>query len=85
MSHLDELPPAFRAPPKSCDAHFHVFGPADRYPHGGVNEKLRYAPPLAPLSDYLTFAQHLGIEPARGAAGEEMILRIAGEQLGRRL
>ena len=62
MSHLDELPPAFRAPPKSCDAHFHVFGPADRYPHGGVNEKLRYAPPLAPLSDYLALAQHLGIE-----------------------
>ena len=46
----------------SCDAHFHVFGPADRYPHGGVNEKLRYAPPLAPLSDYLELAGLLGIE-----------------------
>jgi predicted TIM-barrel fold metal-dependent hydrolase len=29
---------------------------------GGVNERLRYAPPLAPLSDYLALAQHLGIE-----------------------
>ena len=39
-----------------------MFGPADRYPHGGVNEKLRYAPPLAPLSDYLELARHLGME-----------------------
>ncbi len=62
MSHATEHAPRFRAPPKSCDAHFHVFGPADRYPHGGVNEKLRYAPPLAPLADYLALAKHLGIE-----------------------
>jgi len=46
----------------SCDAHFHVFGPADRYPHGGVNEKLRYTPPLAPLEDYLAQARRLGFE-----------------------
>jgi predicted TIM-barrel fold metal-dependent hydrolase len=58
----DEPPPAFRAPPNACDAHFHVFGPADRYPHGGVNEKLRYAPPLAPLSEYLDLAALLGLE-----------------------
>jgi len=62
MSHTNEPAPAFRAPPLACDAHFHVFGPADRYPHGGVNERLRYTPPLAPLSDYLALAQHLGIE-----------------------
>ena len=62
LSHHNEPPPAFRAPPLSCDAHFHVFGPADRYPHGGVNEKLRYAPPLAPLSDYIELARHLGME-----------------------
>jgi predicted TIM-barrel fold metal-dependent hydrolase len=54
--------PLFTAPPLSCDAHFHVFGPADRYPHGGVNEKLRYAPPLAPLEDYLVQARRLGFE-----------------------
>src|SRR5258705_5893302 len=62
MSHANEPPPAFRAPSLSCDSHFHVFGPAERYPQVGVNEKLRYAPPLAPLPDYLALAQHLGIE-----------------------
>jgi len=62
LSHQNEPPPRFRAPPLSCDAHFHVFGPADRYPHGGVNEALRYAPPLAPLSDYLELANLLGTE-----------------------
>lgn len=62
MDHANEAAPAFRAPPLSCDAHFHVFGPPERYPHGGVNEKLRYAPPLAPLADYLALATHLGIE-----------------------
>jgi predicted TIM-barrel fold metal-dependent hydrolase len=62
LNHRNEPPPAFRAPPFSCDAHFHVFGPVERYPHGGVNETLRYAPPLAPLSDYLELARHLGIE-----------------------
>jgi 2-pyrone-4,6-dicarboxylate lactonase len=62
LSHEHEPPPAFRAPPNSCDAHFHVFGPADRYPHGGVNENLRYVPPLAPLSDYLDLAKLLGMD-----------------------
>jgi 2-pyrone-4,6-dicarboxylate lactonase len=62
VSHQNEPAPAFRAPPLSCDAHFHVFGPADKYPHGGVNEKLRYEPPLAPLSDYMGLAKGLGME-----------------------
>jgi len=57
-----DVEPLFTAPPLSCDAHFHVFGPADRYPHGGVSEKLRYAPPLAPLEDYLVQARGLGLE-----------------------
>jgi 2-pyrone-4,6-dicarboxylate lactonase len=57
-----DVAPLFKAPPLSCDAHFHVFGPADRYTHGGVNEKLRYAPPLAPLSDYLAHVRPLGFE-----------------------
>ena len=61
MDHANEEAPAFRAPPRSCDAHFHVFGPAERYPHGGVSETLRYAPPLAPLADYLALARHLGL------------------------
>ena len=61
MHHRDEGPPAFRAPPLACDAHFHVFGPADRYPYASP-EPLRYAPPAAPLADYLDLAAHLGVE-----------------------
>jgi predicted TIM-barrel fold metal-dependent hydrolase len=56
----EEAQPIFRAPPLSCDAHFHVFGPAERYP--ARDPKLRYKPPLAPLPDYLELARHLGIE-----------------------
>ena len=62
VAHANDYVPRFRAPPLSCDAHFHVFGPADRYPVGGVNEKLRYTPPLAPLEDYLAHARPLGFE-----------------------
>jgi predicted TIM-barrel fold metal-dependent hydrolase len=63
MSQKHEPQPAFRAPPQSCDAHFHVFGPAARYPYGsGTAENLRYVPPLAPLPDYLELANLLGIE-----------------------
>jgi 2-pyrone-4,6-dicarboxylate lactonase len=51
--------PAFKAPPLSCDAHFHVFGPAERYP---CATELRYRPPHAPLSDYLALARRLGVE-----------------------
>jgi predicted TIM-barrel fold metal-dependent hydrolase len=42
-----------------CDSHFHVFGPAERYPYGA---DLRYKPPLAPLDDYLSLAKKLGIK-----------------------
>jgi predicted TIM-barrel fold metal-dependent hydrolase len=62
-SHDEQILPAFRAPPLSCDAHFHVFGPPERYPYGaGTAEQLRYAPPVAPLADYLALAKRLGIE-----------------------
>ncbi len=53
-----EEEPDFRSPPGGCDAHFHVFGPAQRYPYGS---ELRYAPPLAPLADYLKLASNLGL------------------------
>lgn len=62
MTHANEHAPRFRAPPLACDAHFHVFGPIERYSVGGVNETLRYAPPLAPLPDYLALAQTMGFE-----------------------
>jgi predicted TIM-barrel fold metal-dependent hydrolase len=51
--------PDFRAPPLSCDAHFHVFGPKEKYPYG---TDLRYEPPLAPLSEVRELAGKLGIE-----------------------
>jgi 2-pyrone-4,6-dicarboxylate lactonase len=53
------LLPAFAAPAGACDTHFHVFGPADRYPH--VTIDLRYRPPRAPLADYLSVARRLGL------------------------
>jgi len=55
----EEVEPAFRAPALSCDCHFHVFGPAERYRYGS---DLRYAPPVAPLADYLALAGRLGFE-----------------------
>ena len=49
--------PAFVAPPNACDAHFHVFGPADKYAYGS---DLRYKPPYEPLKRYLKLARRLG-------------------------
>jgi len=59
VSANDEGAPDFRAPPLSCDSHFHVFGPADRYPYGS---DLRYAPPLAPLESFLALSRRMGFE-----------------------
>jgi predicted TIM-barrel fold metal-dependent hydrolase len=59
MSSDDTTAPAFKAPALACDSHFHVFGPAERYPYG---TDLRYPPPLAPLPDYLKLAKSLGFE-----------------------
>ena len=87
--HADEKP-LFKAPPGSCDAHFHVFGPAERYPHGGVNEKLRYAPPLAPLDDYLAHARPLGftrfvfVQPSAYGRDNACMLDAMGEMPGSR-
>jgi predicted TIM-barrel fold metal-dependent hydrolase len=51
--------PAFRAPPLSCDAHFHVFGLPGKYAYGS---DIRYQPPHAPLEDFLELARLLNIE-----------------------
>jgi len=56
----EEEDPDFRSPPSGCDGHFHVFGPAERYPYNPSD--LRYAPPLAPLGDFLALAGKLGLE-----------------------
>lgn len=50
--------PAFAAPPNACDAHFHVFGPADKYACG---TDIRYKPPHEPVERYLKLAQRLGL------------------------
>jgi len=60
MSSYAEADPDFQSPPLGCDSHFHVFGPAERYPYN--QSDLRYAPPLAPVEDYLTLARGLGLE-----------------------
>jgi len=52
--------PDFRSPPGGCDAHFHVFGSAGRYPYNQAD--LRYAPPVAPLEDFLALSKTLGLE-----------------------
>jgi len=49
--------PAFAAPPNACDAHFHVFGPAEKYPYGS---DIRYKPPDEPVEQYLKLAQRIG-------------------------
>jgi predicted TIM-barrel fold metal-dependent hydrolase len=54
------LSPAFVAPKGACDAHFHVFGPAEKYPH--VTSDLRYKPPHEPLAAYLKLARRIGFE-----------------------
>jgi len=54
------LAPAFAAPKGACDAHFHVFGSAEKYPH--VSDDLRYKPPYAPLDAYLKLARRIGFE-----------------------
>ncbi len=59
MSIAHEVEPLFMAPPLSCDCHFHVFGPAGRYPYG---TDLRYAPPFAPLEEYLALSRKFGFE-----------------------
>src|SRR6266705_785052 len=59
MSH-DEGNPDFRSPPAGCDCHFHVFGPAERYPYNQLD--LRYVPPHAPVEDFLALAGKLGLD-----------------------
>src|SRR3954465_13801449 len=38
--------PSFAPPPGACDAHCHVFGPADRFPYAAGRT---YTPPDAPF------------------------------------
>src|ERR1700676_1975108 len=49
--------PAFAAPANACDAHFHVFGAAEKYAYGS---DIRYKPPFEPIERYLELARRIG-------------------------
>ena len=53
--------PAYRMPPGACDAHCHVFGPADRFPYAPDRA---YTPPDAPYEDLVRLHRILGAERA---------------------
>lgn len=53
--------PATRLPPGACDAHCHVFGPADKFPYAAERS---YTPPDAPVENLRRLHQHLGISRA---------------------
>lgn len=52
-------PPKHKAPALTCDCHFHIFGPYDRFP---LSDGRTYDPPPALVPDYLAMAGVLGIE-----------------------
>jgi predicted TIM-barrel fold metal-dependent hydrolase len=51
--------PRFMPPPHSCDTHFHVWGPPDRFPYA---ESRRYTPPAAPIEHFWAMASVIGVE-----------------------
>ena len=51
--------PVVATPPKACDTHCHVFGPASRFPYAPHRS---YTPPDAPLAKYLAMLDTLGCE-----------------------
>ena len=53
--------PAFKAPPLSCDAHTHIFGPDAQYPYADDGS---YIPPDAGLDDFRKLHDAIGIERA---------------------
>jgi predicted TIM-barrel fold metal-dependent hydrolase len=57
----DTRRPKYKAPPGACDAHCHIFGPADRYPYAPDRS---YTPPDAPLAKFQKLQKILGLERA---------------------
>jgi len=51
--------PVVATPPKACDTHCHVFGPALQFPYAADRS---YTPPDAPLSKYLAMLDTLGCQ-----------------------
>jgi predicted TIM-barrel fold metal-dependent hydrolase len=52
-------PPKQKAPALTCDCHFHIFGPYDRFP---LSAGRTYNPPSALVPEYLAMAEALGIQ-----------------------
>ncbi len=57
----DTRTPSYRPPAGACDAHCHIFGPADRYPYAADRT---YTPPDAPLSRFRELQSVLGLSRA---------------------
>ena len=51
--------PGFTPPPNTCDSHFHVWGPPDRFPYA---ESRRYTPPAAPVEHFWKMAKVIGVQ-----------------------
>ena len=51
--------PTFKLPPKSCDTHTHIFGPASRYPFAANRP---YNAPEAPLEAFRALHEKIGVE-----------------------
>lgn len=51
--------PGFAPPPHTCDTHFHVWGPPDRFPYA---DSRRYTPPAAPVEHFWAMASVIGVE-----------------------
>jgi len=51
--------PKQKAPALSCDCHFHIFGPFNRYP---MSEGRTYTPPEALVPAYLELAETVGLQ-----------------------
>jgi predicted TIM-barrel fold metal-dependent hydrolase len=59
MSSSPTRPPKQQAPALTCDCHFHIFGPYDKFP---LSAGRTYNPPPALVPDYLAMAEQLGIQ-----------------------
>lgn len=54
-------PVAFTPPPKACDAHCHIFGPAHRFPFA---DDRAYTPPDSGIEDFEVLQDRLGLSRA---------------------
>ena len=53
--------PKYAPPPGACDAHCHIFGPAQKFPYA---PERRYTPPDSPKEKLRALHEHLGISRA---------------------